>query len=173
MSVWAFLDHQERATCQRLNRWSRRRKARTAFAVVSRLGDGVFWYALMLAMLAAGGAAMLEPVAKMLLSGGAGLAVYTLLKRRLARERPWLRHPGIELAAAPLDRYSFPSGHTLHAVLFTVWVAALMPQWLWIALPFAVLVGLSRVILGLHYPSDVLAGAALGYLVARITLLWL
>jgi undecaprenyl-diphosphatase len=63
---------------------------------------------------------------------------------------------------APLDRYSFPSGHTLHAVCFTTLATSHVPGLAPVLLPFAALVAASRVVLGLHYPSDVLVGAALG-----------
>lgn len=62
----------------------------------------------------------------------------------------------------PLDRYSFPSGHTLHAVCFTGIACAYQPLFAWVLVPFALLVALSRLVLGLHYPSDVLAGALIG-----------
>ena len=63
---------------------------------------------------------------------------------------------------APLDRYSFPSGHTLHAVTFTWLAVERFPTLAWILIPLASLIAASRVVLGLHYPSDVLAGGAIG-----------
>jgi undecaprenyl-diphosphatase len=69
---------------------------------------------------------------------------------------------GIRAGTPPLDRYSFPSGHTLHAVSFTAIATAHFPELGWVLVPFTVLVAASRVVLGLHYPSDVLAGAAIG-----------
>ena len=83
------------------------------------------------------------------------------------RQRPYLLHGGITLGTAPLDRCSFPSGHTLHAVAFTVVALAYYPQLAWLLIPFASFVAVSRVILGLHYPSDVVAGAVIGALLAR------
>ena len=62
----------------------------------------------------------------------------------------------------PLDRYSFPSGHTLHAVCFTWQAVAHFPALAWVLVPMAALIAASRVVLGLHYPSDVIAGAGVG-----------
>jgi undecaprenyl-diphosphatase len=132
------------------------------FRVVSRLGDGVFWYSLTAAMPLLLGQHGLIAAIHMLLAGGLGLLIYRQLKERLVRERPFVRLAGITCFMPPLDRYSFPSGHTLHAVAFTFIACSYVP-WLAILLvPFATAVALSRVVLGLHYPSDVAAGAMLG-----------
>jgi undecaprenyl-diphosphatase len=73
---------------------------------------------------------------------------------------------GILAGTPPLDRCSFPSGHTLHAVCFTSLATAHFPELGWVLVPFALLVAASRVVLGLHYPTDVLAGAAIGGMLA-------
>ena len=88
------------------------------------------------------------------------------LKRATARTRPCLAHAGILAGARALDRYSFPSGHTLHAVAFTAVVASAYPALAWALVPFTLLVAASRVVLGLHYPTDVAAGALVGAVVA-------
>ena len=72
---------------------------------------------------------------------------------------------------APLDRFSFPSGHTLHAVAFSLVAVHYYPGLIWLVLPFTALVAVSRLILGLHYPTDVLAGIALGGMVAMASLM--
>ena len=82
------------------------------------------------------------------------------------RERPFIRHSGITLRDAPLDRYSFPSGHTLHAVAFTWQAVAHFPELGWVLVPLTCLIAASRVVLGLHYPSDVLVGGAIGMALA-------
>jgi membrane-associated phospholipid phosphatase len=99
------------------------------------------------------------------------LALYRHLKERLVRERPCVSFAGIEPGTAPLDRYSFPSGHTLHAVCFTTLATAHVPELAVLLVPFTLLVAASRVVLGMHYPSDVLAGAAIGMALARASLL--
>jgi undecaprenyl-diphosphatase len=90
------------------------------------------------------------------------VALQCLLKRLSARTRPCER-PGGPPQRVPIpDKGSFPSGHTLHAVMAAVVIGQLVPA---LVLPFlclAVLVATSRVALGVHYPSDVLAGGALG-----------
>ena len=143
---------------------------RRLFQVVSRLGDGVLWYALLLALPVLRGRAGVRPALVMALTGLAGVALYKLLKRTLVRERPFITHSRISLHGAPLDRYSFPSGHTLHAVAFTWQAVAHFPELGWVLVPFTSLVAASRVVLGLHYPTDVLVGAALGGMLAQLGL---
>ena len=81
-----------------------------------------------------------------------------------------MTHGDIVCGAAPLDRYSFPSGHTLHAISFTVFYGTYEPMMLVVLAPFAALVAASRIILGLHYPSDVLVGGTIGAAIATASL---
>lgn len=158
----ARVDAAEYGLCRRLNRGASLALPRRIFQVASRLGDGIVWYVLLAALPLLYGAAALRPVLLMALSGAVGVALYAFLKRIFVRERPFITHAAIDRAAAPLDRYSFPSGHTLHAVCFSWQASAHFPELVWVLLPLAGLIAASRVVLGLHYPSDVLAGAALG-----------
>lgn len=158
------------ALALRLNRASRRVWVHAPFRVVSRLGDGVAWYALMLALLVSFGGDAAPAVLHMITAGLACTALYKWLKGRTSRPRPHEAHPDIMLFAIPLDHYSFPSGHTLHSVVFTLVAVAYYPWLAWIAVPFTLLVAASRVILGLHYPSDVVAGALIGAAVAGVSL---
>lgn len=171
MSTWFLrVDQAERRMCVVANAACQRRLVRALFRGVSRLGDGVVWYVLMAAMPLLIGLERwregLQASLQMLLAGAAGLLLYKLLKKKLVRERPFIGLIGIECAMPPLDRYSFPSGHTLHAVTFTAIAISYVPQLAVVLVPFALLVAASRVVLGLHYPTDVLAGAVLGGLLA-------
>jgi len=160
------VDRIEMPLCITLNRICLRRGARGLFAAASRLGDGIFWYLLIAALPALYGPAALATSLRMVVAGVAGVALYKVLKGRTGRRRPFVRDRGVRLAVRPLDRYSFPSGHTLHAVSFTVIAASAYGELAWVLVPFALLVAMSRVALGLHYPTDVAAGAVVGALVA-------
>lgn len=165
-TLFRRVDAFEERFCMRMNRACHRESVREFFRVVSRLGDGFFWYLLLLLLPVLYGEPALLPAATM---GGVallGIALYKGLKHRLVRERPYVTFAGILVGTPPLDRYSFPSGHTLHAVAFTTQATAHFPELGWLLVPFAMLVAASRVVLGLHYPTDVLAGAVVGALLA-------
>lgn len=158
--------------CLRTNRWCARTGVLRYFAAISRLGDGVFWYALMLGMIAFGGAKGPQAAGHMAATGVASLLLYKLLKRWTRRPRPFASDVRIKAWVAPLDEFSFPSGHTLHAVAFTLIALAYYPQLAWVLIPFSASVAVSRVVLGLHYPSDVLAATGIGVGLAGVSI-WL
>jgi undecaprenyl-diphosphatase len=164
----ARIDAAEYSLCRRINRGASRNSVRQIFRVASRLGDGIVWYALLLALPLLYGARGVAPAICMAVTGALGLGLYKWVKRVVVRERPFITHIGISLGATPLDRYSFPSGHTLHAVSFTWQAVASFPELSWVLVPLATLIATSRVVLGLHYPTDVVAGAAIGALLAAI-----
>jgi undecaprenyl-diphosphatase len=156
--------------CQACNDLSSKQSVRKAFKLISRLGDGVFWYMLMAILLLRYQAEALPAVLHMLAVGLVSTVLYKLVKHKTLRPRPFSVYPSIVCNSQPLDQFSFPSGHTLHAAAFSVIAVAYFPALIWLVLPFALLVGLSRPILGLHYPSDVLAGALIGASLAAFSL---
>ena len=155
------MDAREEWLCASINRTCSANAIRRFFAGISRAGDGVAWYTLMAVLPLLGWPGVVASL-HMVAVAVVCLLVYRAVKPRLVRIRPCHRDPRIRLGAAPLDRFSFPSGHTLHAVAFALTAAAHFPALGWLVWPFAGLVAVSRVVLGLHYPSDVLAGAAIG-----------
>jgi len=156
--------------CLRANRAAERRAVRLWFAAVSRLGDGVFWYLLMAAMVVVDGRAGLAASAHLAITGVVALTLYRYLKRWTRRPRPFAADGRIRAWVAPLDEFSFPSGHTLHAVAFTTVALAHYPGLAWLLVPFTACVGASRVVLGLHYPSDVIAATAIGAALAALSI---
>lgn len=164
--VIEFFDNLEMRVCLRINSLSRHDAVRRFFARVSKLGDHPAWVATGFVVMFTQGPGAGWFLLQALLTAGIGVFVYKLLKQTLVRERPYVANGAIVLGEAPLDRYSFPSGHTLHAVSFSILYGNYEPVLLWLLVPFALLVAASRIILGLHYPSDVIVGAAIGALLA-------
>lgn len=157
--------------CLRMNAALRYGVVLHFFRGVSWLGNGIFWYALMLALLVQGWREALLPVLHMIFVGAVCTATYGMVKRGTLRRRPYEVLPSIAAGAVPLDTFSFPSGHTLHAVAFSMVASSHYPALGGILLGFTLLTATSRVVLGLHYPSDVLAGAAIGAAIAGASFL--
>ncbi len=118
------LQELELGLCLRLSQAQRRRRALQFFRAVSKAGDGLFWFVLAGLLPLLLGAAALPTVRRMAAVGIAAALVSKALKALTGRSRPFRAHAGFCLGAAPLDRYSFPSGHTLHAVAFSIVVLA-------------------------------------------------
>jgi len=156
--------------CVAVSHTSQYRAIREFFRLVSRLGDGVFWYALMIGILIFKGTDGIAAVLHMALAGLAGSIIYKWLKGKTLRPRPYELNHNIWLTGAPLDKFSFPSGHTLHAVVFSMVAISYYPSLSVVLVPFTALIGLSRLVLGLHYPSDVIAGGLLGALIAALSM---
>jgi undecaprenyl-diphosphatase len=156
----------DEALCLQLNQGLRYALLVRALQGVSWLGNGILWYALMLALLVLHGSDAALPVLHMAFVGAVCTASYKMIKRGTVRPRPFQALRSIAAGAPVLDTFSFPSGHTLHAVAFTLVACGYYPALLVALVPFTLLTAASRVVLGLHYPSDVLAGAAIGAVVA-------
>lgn len=86
------------------------------------------------------------------------------IKKVYGRERPYLKLSNSYLITTPLKDYSFPSGHTTAVFSITVVFAIHSPLLACLLLPIAFFVGLSRMYIGLHYPTDCVFGALLGIL---------
>ena len=162
----------ENGWCLRANRVCARGGALRYFASVSRLGDGGFWYALMAVLVVFDSMHGLRASLHLAATGLIAQALYKLLKRWTRRPRPFAADMRIHAWIAPLDEFSFPSGHTLHAVAFSLVAMAHYPALAWLLVPFTASVATSRVVLGLHYPSDVLAATGIGSALAALAL-WL
>ena len=155
------------------NQLSHKKGIRPLFTVISRIGDGLFWYCLILMLPVIFGTEAISTSIQMAVAGLLGLLIYKWIKLLTGRARPFMASSNILLGTAPLDKYSFPSGHTLHAVSFSLIALHYYPVLAWLLIPLTFLIALSRVVLGLHYPTDVLAGASIGTLLATVmVLLW-
>lgn len=152
----------EAPVCRAFNRRGDMLDTQRLFGIVSRLGDGIFWYLLMLLLPAVYGKTGLQVALQMMLVGVVSLIIYKAVKQLTGRRRPCDRYGDVQRHAPMLDLYSFPSGHTMHAVGFTAVLLGHFPEIGLLVAPFVGLVASSRIVLGLHYPSDVVFGALVG-----------
>jgi undecaprenyl-diphosphatase len=147
---------------RRANNWPAPQWVRLWMIAATRGGDGWLWYALGAAVLAFGGPPRLTALAAAATSALAGALVFTQLKRHTRRRRPCDLEPHCWATLLPPDQFSFPSGHTITAFAVAVSVGLFYPSLLPALLFCACNVGVSRVVLGMHFLSDVLVGAFLG-----------
>jgi len=147
---------------RRVHRWRAPRWIRIWMLCATRGGDGWIWYAMGAVVLAFGGPARFLAVASAALSAGVGIALFLTLKKRIGRRRPCTLEPHCWSTLLPPDQFSFPSGHTITAFAVSVSLIAFYPG-LAVGLLFcACSIGLSRILLGMHFLTDVLAGVVLG-----------
>ncbi len=143
--------------------WCRRRKNHDRIVVASRwiskTADGPL-YVVCGAILAISGYLAVIPI--FMAAFVAERSLYTIIKKFFKRNRPPEAIPDFKAVIIPSDQFSFPSGHTSAAFMMTVLLAGLFPSLYWALLPWAACVGVSRVMLGVHFPTDILAGACLG-----------
>lgn len=132
------------------------------FIAITRLSDeGIFWIILALVLLC------FKKTRKTGICLGVVLIIgeilgNQILKKLFERPRPYTVNPDITLVIDKLSSFSFPSGHSRCAVECAVVIFANNKRWGIAAITVAVLTCLSRMYLYVHYPTDVLAGAALG-----------
>lgn len=157
--AWVAREH---SVVQWMHRATALRWVVPLLVVVSRLSDGWIWFAAGLAAVWLGGPEGTACAVRMLAVTPFNLLIYLIVKRWIARPRPARACEGVRECTRPLDEYSFPSGHTLHAVAFSVVLGAYFPAFAPLLWGFTALVALSRVVLGLHFPSDVLVAALIG-----------
>jgi undecaprenyl-diphosphatase len=98
------------------------------------------------------------------------LPIYWVLKNSFKRRRPFHVVKALTPVLKPSDEFSFPSGHTAAAFMVAGITSICFPQVSLLAYAWATLIGMSRVMLKVHFISDVLAGMALGSLVAYFSL---
>lgn len=143
--------------------WCQQRRHRDLLVVISRLvshsADG-YWYVLL--GLVAWQQGYNQFVALGVLAYIAERTCYFVIKKSVKRNRPPDTLPNFQSIIQAHDKFSFPSGHTSAAFLMATLLALYLPWTAWIMYPWACCVGWSRVMLGVHFPGDTLAGAAMG-----------
>ena len=128
----------------------------------TRAGDGWIWAVLGVVLLAFGGEKSFPAVGAATSAAILSIVLFLLLKRLFNRRRPCELEAHCWATLTPPDEYSFPSGHTMVAFAVTVPLSLIYPDLLWTLLFCALSVALSRIVLGMHFLTDVIVGAVLG-----------
>jgi len=161
-NVWEFIERRDHRVMRRMNRWRAPRWFRYWMVAATRMGDGWIWYALGVSLLVIGGAQRFAAVGAAGAAAIAGVLVFKLLKHLSQRPRPCQIEPHCWSSISPPDRFSFPSGHAMTAFSIALVLSYFYPGLEATLFFLAFSIALSRVVLGMHFLSDVLAGMVLG-----------
>ena len=164
-----YIARRDHSVMRRVNRWQAPNWVRIWMLAATRLGDGWLWWAMGLVVLIAGGEQRFPAILATILSAGTGILMFRAIKKATGRSRPCALEPHCWATLLPPDQFSFPSGHTMTAFSVSVSLASFYPELALGLLFCAISVAASRIILGMHFLSDVLAGAAVGSLVALLS----
>jgi undecaprenyl-diphosphatase len=156
--------------CVKIFNWNGKKFMDRLMIWASRFGNGYLYPVVGLAVSIFDASIVRQLVPAGVMSFFVEHTTYKLVKSRLKRPRPSDALPQIYKLVAQQDRFSFPSGHAAGAFLMATLFGHFYPG---LHIPFysaASIIGVSRIYNGLHYPSDVMAGTALGVVSARIGL---
>jgi len=157
-----FITRGDYSIMHRANNWVAPRWVRYYVLGATRGGDGWLWYAMGLAILFFGGEERFAALGAAGLSTVLSILLFLWMKRLTGRRRPCHIEPHCWAKLLPPDQFSFPSGHTMTAFAVAIPLALFYPN-LTIGLAFcAVSIAISRILLGMHFLSDVIAGAVVG-----------
>jgi undecaprenyl-diphosphatase len=157
-----FITARDHRLMRRVHRWPAPKWIRMWMICATRGGDGWLWYMMLLAIALFGGESRLPAILSATLASGIGIALFLWLKRITGRRRPCSLEPHCWATLLPPDQFSFPSGHTITAFAMAASLSLYYPS-LAIGLYFcAASIAASRILLGMHFLSDVIAGGALG-----------
>jgi undecaprenyl-diphosphatase len=161
-SLWGYIERRDQRLMRRMNRWRAPRWIRIWMIAATRLGDGWIWYGLGIMLALYGGPRRFSAVSAAGAAAILGIFVFMALKRLSQRPRPCQIEPHCWSKVLPPDKFSFPSGHTMTAFSVALVVSYFYPSLEAVLFFLALSIAVSRIVLGMHYLSDVLAGVVLG-----------
>lgn len=167
--VVAWLQHHENRMFCFVNQKIQRPLLNLFFNTITHLGGATATIAVSLLFAVLGHGALRTAAIQSLVALTASHIPVAILKKKYPRLRPYLVMPETIIGKNPLKDHSFPSGHTTAIFSSVIPYMAAFPMIGFLLLPLAVSVGMSRIYLGLHYPSDVAAGCFIGTAASLVT----
>lgn len=168
-AVWHRIESNDHRLMRRIHRWPAPRWFRVLMIMMTRGGDGWLWYAIGLILIFFGGDDRFLAIGAGAAAAALGIFIFRALKHSSRRRRPCEIEPHCWASILPPDKYSFPSGHSITAFGVAVALGLFYPQLLAVLLTAAFLIAVSRIILGMHFLSDVVAGCAIGFLLGFVS----
>lgn len=165
-SLWDTCCDIELAVVRQQARLGRQAYLRPFVLALNQLGNGWLYPFLAVLLLWAVPDHFLTIVAATCMAAGLGHLIYPCIKRTVARVRPCDLDPTMPPLLKVLDRYSFPSGHCMTIAAVSLPIVIVQPAWLLPAAVACALIAWARMLAAHHYPTDILAGIALGALAA-------
>ena len=168
-AVWNSIQSGDHRLMRRVHRWRAPRWFRILMITSTRSGDGWLWYAIGAILAVFGGDDRFRAIGAGAVAAVVGIFLFRALKHSSRRKRPCEIEPHCWASILPPDKYSFPSGHSITAFAVATSLGLFYPQLLAVLLTAAFLIAASRIILGMHFLSDVLVGCALGVLLGIVS----
>ena len=157
-----YISARDHRLMRRVHRWRPPRWFRLWMILATRGGDGWLWYGISGPVLVFDAPVRHEALAAAWTACSVGAMIFLVLKKVTGRKRPNALVPHCWATLLPPDQFSFPSGHTITAFAFTIAMGSFYPHLIGILLFCALSVATSRIVLGMHFLSDVVVGALLG-----------
>jgi len=161
-AVWNFIEVRDHQVMRRLHHWRAPRWLRVWMVLATRLGDGWIWYSVGIALLLFGGDLRFTAFGASATAEAATIVLFRVLKKASRRKRPCQLEAHCWAHVLPPDQFSFPSGHSMSAFAIAIPLCIFYPELQAPLLVLSLSIAVSRVILGMHFVSDVVVGSLLG-----------
>ncbi len=161
-SMLHFISVGDHKLMRKVNKWPAPRWVRLGAIAATRAGDGWLWYLVGLMVILFGGVTRFTATAAAGSAALTGVGLFISLKKISGRKRPCEIEPHVWARLLPPDQFSFPSGHTITAFAVAISIGEFYPVLLGILIFFALAIATSRILLGMHFLSDVAVGAIMG-----------
>lgn len=168
-ALFEYISHRDVHLLKLINNSWKCRFLDIIMPAMTYLGSFPFMFIFCTAAFLLSGSTLHTMAIKAMISITISTGIGKILKVSFTRLRPFIKIPNLNIKKIDIDKYSFPSGHTTAAFSLAVIITLYFPMFGFIALPLALCVGISRMYIGVHYPTDVIMGIFIGSMSSFLT----